>query len=95
MDGMSALRTLPELFQAVGLKRPEGMDSIPLRGLRLDSRQVQEGDCFLALRGSKLDGISYAAEAAGRGAAAVVTEARPGVMKGSVKIPVIVAPVAP
>ena len=92
MGRLSALQTLPDLFQAAGLERPEGLDSIPVRGLRLDSRQVQVGDCFLALRGNKLDGMSFASDAIQRGAAVVVTEEKPGSLKGSINVPIVVEP---
>ncbi|HEY4025441.1 MAG TPA: UDP-N-acetylmuramoyl-tripeptide--D-alanyl-D-alanine ligase [Candidatus Dormibacteraeota bacterium] len=39
-----------------------------------DSRTVQPGGCFFALRGAELDGHAFCADAAARGAAAVVVE---------------------
>lgn len=44
--------------------------------LRTDSRQVEAGDLFLALGGEHYDGHAFLAEAAARGAAAVVAERR-------------------
>ncbi len=41
-----------------------------------DSRQVEPGDLFIALTGDRFDGHTFLAEAAARGAAAVVTERR-------------------
>lgn len=48
---------------------------IDVAGLTADSRQVQPGDLFVALSGSKADGSAYVADAVKRGAVAVVTEA--------------------
>ncbi len=39
-----------------------------------DSRAVEPGDLFVAIRGEKADGYAHAGEAAGRGAAAVVSD---------------------
>ncbi|HTY41252.1 MAG TPA: UDP-N-acetylmuramoyl-L-alanyl-D-glutamate--2,6-diaminopimelate ligase [Thermoanaerobaculia bacterium] len=39
-----------------------------------DSRQVQPGDLFFALRGVKADGLAHVPEAVGRGAVAVVSD---------------------
>lgn len=49
-----------------------------LRGISLDSREVQAGDLFVAIRGEHADGHDFLDEAVRRGAAAaMVTEARP------------------
>jgi UDP-N-acetylmuramoyl-L-alanyl-D-glutamate--2,6-diaminopimelate ligase len=50
-------------------------------GVAYDSRAVQPGAVFVALRGQKADGAMFAAQAAGRGALAVIAEtpAAPGV----------------
>ena len=45
--------------------------------LRLDSREVEPGDAFIALVGAHVDGRDYIAQAIERGAAAVVFEAEP------------------
>ncbi len=45
-----------------------------LLGLTLDSREVQGGFAFFAVRGEKEDGHDYVRDAAGRGAAAVIVE---------------------
>ncbi|WP_173932337.1 UDP-N-acetylmuramoyl-L-alanyl-D-glutamate--2,6-diaminopimelate ligase [Chelativorans sp. Marseille-P2723] len=55
-------------------------------GLSSDSRKVNSGDLFFALQGSKADGAAFAAEAARKGAVAVV--AMPGTVSG-ISIPVM------
>jgi len=45
---------------------------LAVAGLTADSRQVRPGFLFFALPGSKADGAAFAADAAGRGAAAIV-----------------------
>jgi len=48
---------------------------IVVSGLTLDSRRVQRGDAFFALRGSQAHGITFAASAVRRGARVVLAEA--------------------
>ncbi len=47
---------------------------LPICDIVSDSRRVTRGDLFLALRGSRTDGHNFMAEAASRGAAAVILE---------------------
>ena len=58
------------------------------RGAATDSRSVQAGQIFFALPGARVDGFHYAAEAAARGAAAIVVDASRGRPHG-VTVPVI------
>lgn len=51
-----------------------------IRGLTADSRAVRPGDCFVAVRGTRVDGHAYVEEAIRRGAAAVVVD-RPEVSR--------------
>jgi UDP-N-acetylmuramoyl-L-alanyl-D-glutamate--2,6-diaminopimelate ligase len=51
-----------------------GVPDVPLTGVRDDSRRVRPGDLFIARGGTQTDGANYAADAAARGAVAVVTE---------------------
>ena len=46
----------------------------PLRGVAYDSRRVERGDVFVALKGAHVDGNSFASQAIDRGAVAVVSE---------------------
>ncbi len=51
-----------------------GVDGTPIVGVVSDSRRVASGTCFVALRGERFDGHSFAAEALRLGAGAVVVE---------------------
>jgi UDP-N-acetylmuramoyl-L-alanyl-D-glutamate--2,6-diaminopimelate ligase len=51
---------------------PAGADRIDIQGLSADSRAVERGFLFAALRGAAADGARFAAEAVGRGAVAVL-----------------------
>ncbi|MGZ9034522.1 MAG: Mur ligase domain-containing protein, partial [Rhodospirillales bacterium] len=46
-------------------------------GLSIDSRGVRPGDLFVALRGPKLDGHAFVADAFSRGAVAAVVSRPP------------------
>ncbi|MER9297066.1 UDP-N-acetylmuramoyl-L-alanyl-D-glutamate--2,6-diaminopimelate ligase [Mesorhizobium sp. M0621] len=63
-----------KLRDLAGILPVEGMASIDLEvtGISSDSRQVKPGVVFFALAGTKADGAVYAADAAARGAAAIV-----------------------
>jgi UDP-N-acetylmuramoyl-tripeptide--D-alanyl-D-alanine ligase len=49
----------------------------PIRGGAVDSRKVERGNAFFALRGERTDGHNYLLDAAQRGAAALVVRRRP------------------
>ena len=51
-----------------------GRGDTPVRDVVTDSRSMAAGDVFVALRGPRFDGHSFAAEALARGAAGVVVE---------------------
>jgi UDP-N-acetylmuramoyl-L-alanyl-D-glutamate--2,6-diaminopimelate ligase len=65
-------RRLSELLE--GLAVVDSRDDRDVRGLTQDSRKVERGWLFLALPGLRVDGRRYIAEAAARGASAVVYE---------------------
>lgn len=48
--------------------------SVALKGLAIDSRAVKPGDLFAAIRGSRVDGHEFAANAISAGAVALLTE---------------------
>lgn len=70
-------RPLSALLAAAGLKLPAGAADPVVDGLRADSRAVRSGDAFIALRGTALDGSVFAADAARRGASALLIETDP------------------
>ncbi|MER9435150.1 UDP-N-acetylmuramoyl-L-alanyl-D-glutamate--2,6-diaminopimelate ligase [Mesorhizobium sp. M0618] len=63
-----------KLRDLAGILPVEGIASVDLEvtGISSDSRQVKPGVVFFALAGTKADGAVYAADAASRGAAAIV-----------------------
>jgi len=90
---MSEMRSLSGLLLAAGLAVPPGAGAVAVTGLRMDSRQVREGDGFIALRGSAKDGLSFAMDAVQRGAAVVIADASEAKnLKDSLGIPVVFLP---
>jgi UDP-N-acetylmuramoyl-L-alanyl-D-glutamate--2,6-diaminopimelate ligase len=78
--------TVHDLLAAVGVELPAALAaaaaSVRVRGLTLDSRAVQPGDLFLALPGRRSHGLEHAAEAAARGARAILFDPPVGAAGG-------------
>ncbi|MFI5175477.1 MAG: Mur ligase family protein, partial [Terriglobia bacterium] len=75
---MTSLNELLNSLQAAEIK---GSTEVSILRICCDSRQVEKGSLFFALRGEKLDGNRFVQEAVHRGAVAVVTDA------GEVRVP--------
>ena len=54
-----------------------GEEGREVKSVQIDSRKVQRGDLFVALRGTQVDGHEYIEKAIGQGATAVVCESLP------------------
>jgi UDP-N-acetylmuramoyl-L-alanyl-D-glutamate--2,6-diaminopimelate ligase len=70
---MPAPVTLSEALRGVEILRRIG-DDVPVTGVEYDSRRVQPGSLFVAMRGETTDGNRYIEQAVARGAGAVVTD---------------------
>jgi UDP-N-acetylmuramoyl-tripeptide--D-alanyl-D-alanine ligase len=68
---MSALWSLADLVAATG-GRVAGAPGAAIAGLSIDSRTVGPGEAFFAIRGDRLDGHDFVADALDRGAAIAV-----------------------
>jgi UDP-N-acetylmuramoyl-tripeptide--D-alanyl-D-alanine ligase len=51
--------------------------AVPVTGISIDSRATSVGEAFFAIKGHRLDGHAYLAEAAGRGSACLVVHELP------------------
>ena len=65
---------LTDLARGVPGAALEGDADVEIGGIAYDSRRVNPGDLFVAVEGIHVDGHLYAADAVGRGAAAVALE---------------------
>jgi UDP-N-acetylmuramoyl-L-alanyl-D-glutamate--2,6-diaminopimelate ligase len=63
---------------------------VTVTGLSLSSQRVEPGDLYAALPGSRAHGASYAADAVGRGAVAVLTDDEGARVLGPSRVPVLV-----
>jgi UDP-N-acetylmuramoyl-L-alanyl-D-glutamate--2,6-diaminopimelate ligase len=73
MTAAARQRTVADLL-AGEMVPPPALAALPVRGLRLDSRELQPGEAFVALRGSRGHGLEHLEEARRRGAACILFE---------------------
>ncbi len=66
---------------------PKCVEDVTLTGLALDSRKVEPGNLFAAIRGTESDGVEYVDAAIEKGAAAILV--REGRLLSSPPIPVV------
>ena len=66
------LRAVAELTSAIS--KYSDLESILITGLSIDSHQIEAGDLFVAVAGSKVHGATYAGNAKLNGAVAVLTD---------------------
>src|SRR6185503_5078786 len=75
---------LAELLSGLGTPDPRS-GAVEAAGVTSDSRKVRRGDVFVAVPGTKADGMGFAAQAAAAGAVAIVGEgAAPALPVGAV-----------
>ncbi|WP_029288753.1 UDP-N-acetylmuramoyl-L-alanyl-D-glutamate--2,6-diaminopimelate ligase [Cellulomonas sp. HZM] len=86
-----AAHGLDELADAFGLVTASGdLADVRVSGVTVASNDVEPGDVFVAVPGLRVHGITYAHQALGAGAVAVVTDAAGVVALGEVDVPVLV-----
>lgn len=68
---------LNELLKAIQTVQVTGDTDIEIKGVNIDSRQVEAGHLFMAIRGTQTDGHAYIPVAIEKGAIAVLCEEMP------------------
>ncbi|PZF56537.1 UDP-N-acetylmuramoyl-L-alanyl-D-glutamate--2,6-diaminopimelate ligase [Curtobacterium sp. MCSS17_008] len=68
-------RSVAELANAFGMRVVGTVDAVETTGVTLSAAEVQPGDLFVGVHGANRHGAQFAAEAAERGAVAVLTDA--------------------
>ena len=63
-----------QLLERLQYEVIQGSDQIEITALINDSRKVEEGAAFVCISGAVSDGHRFAAEVAGKGAAALIVE---------------------
>ena len=66
--------SLRDLFIDFPLSHPSAIPDVPITGIAIDSRAIQPGQVFVAMRGGSSDGHDYIQKAIENGAAAVAGE---------------------
>ena len=72
---------LRDLLYKTSIRSVNGDTGIPVASLHTDSREVKEGSCFIAVKGTATDGHSFIETAVEKGAVAIVCEQMPGTIK--------------
>lgn len=75
---------LQDILYKSSVRSVAGSTAVHINELRLDSRQVAAGDCFIAVKGVQSDGHEYIGSAIEKGAAAIVCEKLPEQLSGTV-----------
>ncbi|MBK7408251.1 MAG: UDP-N-acetylmuramoyl-L-alanyl-D-glutamate--2,6-diaminopimelate ligase [Saprospirales bacterium] len=74
------MKRLSDILDRIAILRSEGDTSISVRRIGFDSRQVEPGDLFVAVRGVQVDGHRFIAEVLQKGASVIVAEDAPGTL---------------
>jgi UDP-N-acetylmuramoyl-tripeptide--D-alanyl-D-alanine ligase len=69
--------TVQDIVRATQGALVAGDLAVPVTGVSIDSRNLGVGEAFVAIRGHRLDGHQFLAEAAGRGASCLVVHSLP------------------
>ncbi|MGW4082988.1 UDP-N-acetylmuramoyl-L-alanyl-D-glutamate--2,6-diaminopimelate ligase [Streptomyces sp. NPDC004822] len=86
-----AATPLAELADQLGAATPAQRDgSVEITGITHDSRAVRPGDLYAALPGARLHGADFVTQAAGLGAAAVLTDPTGAERAAATGLPVLV-----
>ena len=75
---------LTEIIQPVTLTETVGCTDLDITGIQMDSRLIEPGQLFVAVRGTQTDGHAYIDKAIEKGAVAVVCEQIPEVRQPGV-----------
>jgi UDP-N-acetylmuramoyl-tripeptide--D-alanyl-D-alanine ligase len=78
--------TVQEIVRATKGALVAGDLGVPVTGVSIDSRTLAVGEAFFAIRGHRVDGHEFLAEAAGRGASCLVVHALPDNIPGHVPL---------
>ena len=78
------MKSLKDILYGVGLTAVSGPTSLMVKSIRFDSREVQESDVFVAIKGTVTDGHKFIEKAIASGANTIVCETLPAKMADKV-----------
>ncbi|PIS34320.1 MAG: UDP-N-acetylmuramoyl-tripeptide--D-alanyl-D-alanine ligase, partial [Candidatus Omnitrophica bacterium CG08_land_8_20_14_0_20_41_16] len=65
---------IPELLKATRGKLTSGDNSVSVKGVSIDSREIKKGEAFIAIKGNNFDGHNFINMAIKKGASCIITE---------------------
>ena len=77
---------LKELIHPLEVLEVVGNTDVEISGIQSDSRKVEKGFLFVAVRGTTVDGHDYIQSAIGKGAAAIVCEEIPALSDEDIQV---------
>lgn len=75
---------LKDILYGVSLLQVSGSTEVEVNQLQIDSRKVASGDCFIAIKGSAVDGHKFIAQCIAQGATTIVCEDMPAEINAAV-----------
>jgi len=78
---------LPQLLE--GLTDTDEAPDLPVTGMALSSQEVGAGDIFLAVQGTRMHGVAFAADAVERGASCIVYQSGAGAVAPNLSVPAV------
>jgi UDP-N-acetylmuramoyl-L-alanyl-D-glutamate--2,6-diaminopimelate ligase len=75
---------LKDILYKVSLRSVKGNTNTTIKDLQIDSRKVSKGTCFIAIRGTVVDGHQFVDTAIENGASAIVCETLPAILNEEV-----------
>src|SRR4051812_12430753 len=78
------MKVLQDILYKVHLQQVKGSTDVTVTGIEIDSRKVNKGAVFVAIRGEQSDGHQFIDKAIGLGAIAVVCEQLPATLQDGI-----------
>lgn len=84
MGGTRIMAILQDILYKVRIRSVRGNTQLTVKALHIDSRKMNAGDVFIAIKGVAADGHEYIDSVVEKGAAAVICQALPATLKDGV-----------
>jgi UDP-N-acetylmuramoyl-L-alanyl-D-glutamate--2,6-diaminopimelate ligase len=75
---------LQDILYKVGIRSVTGNTAVEIKDIRIDSRKVSAGSCFIAVKGVAADGHQFIDKAINNGAVAVICEILPASIQNNI-----------
>jgi UDP-N-acetylmuramoyl-L-alanyl-D-glutamate--2,6-diaminopimelate ligase len=75
---------LQDILYKVSIRSVKGSTNIEVKDLQIDSRKISKGSCFIAVKGTAVDGHTFIDAVAEKGAAVIVCEVLPAALQDSI-----------